>query len=189
MSKLFNLDDSFNFIINKLQQGHRVHLELDSEQVEQFQKEFFLYVQDLKTSKLESASIEKISQSLCVLDHLSSYHCDWQQILLAIMNSQQPKLIVLALGTSHKHIIGHHHRLGQRVPFLFIQKLEQLLETNDPEIFEWTLRTIEALGGQSLYFKQKLMQKRPGLLKRFQAKWKNSFELIEFMQKNWQIKD
>jgi len=98
---------------------------------------------------------------------------------------QAENLIVMALGASHQHVIHYHHRKGQRVNFKFMQILEKLLDINSPEVIEWTLRTVEPLGSQSLFFKTKIENLNPGIFSRFQKKWKTSYQLINYLEQKW----
>lgn len=189
MNETFHLANTFQGIIEKLKQGQRAHLHLEPKQLQSFYHEFTTLVANLNHGELSNELQEKISQSLCVLDHLSDFDKKWQDLLVPILKSEHTELIVLALGTSQKHVISFYHRNGERVPYSFLQHLEELLLTQDPEVFEWTLRTIETLGGQSMFFKEKVAKSTPGMLKRLQAKWKNSFHLINYLNEKWSQRD
>lgn len=175
----FNIDDIFNDLISRLQKGDRPRLQFEQVHIETLENEFH--------KSIEQKDTEKIEKLLCILDHLQPMNDRWKKVLINIIQLENTRLSVLALGTSHRHVLHHHQRKGERVGFDFMKVLENLLETNDPEILEWTLRTIEALGGQSIFFKQKVLAAKPNLFQRFQNKWKNANNLIKFMEENWKI--
>lgn len=176
---MFDIEAKFQDIISELQKGNRPLFKMSDEELSSFQEQFIQII--------EKKDIEGIRQCLCLLDHNQNYGEKWKEILIQVIQLENDELTILALGTSHRHIIDYSQRQGNRIKFDFLKLLEDLLETKNPELFEWNLRTIEALGGQSAFFKQKVLASRPGFLKGLQKKWKNSVELIKFLENKWNV--
>ena len=175
----FQVDKKFEEIIAELQKGNRPLFKFNEEDFLAFKRTFQQFLND--------KNLEGIKQCLCLLDFSQNFHDDWKKIIIQTIELKNDEITVLALGTSHRHIIDYSHRQGNRIGFDFLKILEDLLESHHPEVFEWTLRTIETLGGQSVFFKQKVLKSGPGFLKSMQKKWKNSVELIKFLEQKWNI--
>lgn len=181
----FDISRQYESIINDLKEGKRVHLNLDKDAISTLQEAWQSCLQEMTTEALQH--LEKI---ICIVDHCHQFDPKWTELIIKNLQifkekNEYNEMIVLTLGTAHTHVILSHQRLGERIPMKFIKELEGLLETQNPDVLEWTLRTVEALGRQSLFLKERVLASKPGFLKRFQSKWKNSVELIKFMEDNW----
>lgn len=181
----FEISKQYETIINDLKEGKRVHLHLKDDAIKLLQDSWQSCLDEMTPEALQL--LEKI---ICIVDHCHQFDSIWTELIIKSLQyfknkTEYNEMIVLTLGTAHTHVILSHQRLGERIPMKFVKELEGLLETQDPDVLEWTLRTIEALGRQSLFLKERVLASRPGFLKRFQTKWKNSVELIKFMEDNW----
>lgn len=124
---------------------------------------------------------------LCILDHSKKGSLKFVQPIIETIHERREKdLIVYTLSASHKVILEECVRLGERVPFDFIKALKVPLKSKEPEVVEWTLRTIEALGHQSIILKDDVLQAKPGLLALFNEHRKNSKDLIEYLSRRWE---
>ena len=177
--QLFNIENKFKDIITSLQKGNRPLFKFSEEDLLSFQTQFQNFI--------DERNIDEIKKCLCLLDHCQNYDEIWKEILIGVIKINEDELTILALGTSHRHLIDFYQRKGHRISFDFLKLLEELLGSKNPEILEWALRTIEALGSQSLFFKQKVLASRPSIFKRLRPKWKNSIELINFLENKWKI--
>ena len=66
-----------------------------------------------------------------------------------------------------------------------MKAIPPLLKHQDPEVVEWTLRTIESLGHQSIMLKEDVLKARPGITALFNKHKKNSQDLVDFLIKRW----
>ena len=124
---------------------------------------------------------------LCILDHCKKGDLSFvDPIVWTLTNRQEKDLIVYTLSAAHKIVLEECERLGERVPFNFIKALKKPLTSKEPEVVERTLRTIEALGHQSIILKEDVLKVKPGMLALFNEHRKNSKELIEYLSRRWE---
>ena len=101
---------------------------------------------------------------------------------------QKPELIIYLLSVSRKHLIEKKFLEGNPIPKNFIKSLENLLEHYEninPEVIEWTLRTIEQLGNQSLKLRETVLKIKPSWGSLFNQHKKSSKQIIELLEKRW----
>jgi hypothetical protein len=175
----FVIDDIFKEIVHQLQNGKRPRLKLKPTEIE----ECVSYWNDslhLKSPK------EKLISLLCILDHTTNSHPDIQKLYIeTIKVTKDKELLVYLLSGSLKHITEHCHKNGNRVSFDYLNTLEGTINSSEPEVVEWTLRCIEALGSQSIFFKQKVLAARPSLFKMFNKNNRSVAQLIDYLEKRW----
>jgi hypothetical protein len=94
-------------------------------------------------------------------------------------------IYVLFLSAIQKQIIDHGAKTGNRIPEWIEKKLIDLLQHKNPEILEWTLRTIEMLGIQNLKYRTEINKLRPKLIKILNRHQRNAFEIIELLNRQW----
>ena len=93
----------------------------------------------------------------------------------------------MALGVARKHIIEARHKDGYRMEMDFLEVLKETLDHEDYEVKEWSLRLIEGLGSQSLFFKEQVLSIKPKLTL-FNEHKKMVKEIIELLEKRWKVR-
>lgn len=169
----------YNETLTKLKNGERPLYNLDEEAV----KFCVQYWSDLN---IKNASQKDYLPLLCILDHAKKGSLNFvEPITWVLKNREEPDLLVYTLSAAHKVILEECERLGERIPFGFIESLKGVLLHKNPEVLEWTLRTIEALGHQSIILKEDVIRARPGMLSFLNEHKKNSRDLIDYLIRRW----
>jgi hypothetical protein len=75
---------------------------------------------------------------------------------------------------------------GVMISGVYFDLLKKLLKNKNPEVLEWTLRTIDSMGPMSLRLKKEVLEARPGLMKFFNQHQKSSSQIIELLEKQWE---
>ncbi|WP_127717390.1 hypothetical protein [Halobacteriovorax sp. HLS] len=172
------VDQEFEKIILKLKNEQRPLIKYSPEE--------FAKINDHWTSLLEKRSYSELYKVFCILDNTQNYSDLFSEnIYKTFLEVNEPQTIIYNLSAASKHIISYNHKLGQRVPFDLITKLKELLTHKDPEVLEWTLRTIEQLGSQAIFLKDDIINARPGMLAIFDKHKKASKQIIEMLEKRW----
>ena len=132
------------------------------------------------------AFLEKI---FCLLDHTQKpsvlFDSLYEESFKII---KKPELVIYLLSVSRKHLIEKKFLEGNPIPKSFIKSLENLLEDYEninPEVIEWTLRTIEQLGNQSLKLREAVLKIKPSWGSLFNQHKKASKPIIELFEKRW----
>ncbi|MEC8623566.1 MAG: hypothetical protein VXY34_02010 [Bdellovibrionota bacterium] len=132
------------------------------------------------------AFLEKI---FCLLDHTQKpsvlFDSLYEESFKII---KKPELVIYLLSVSRKHLIEKKFLEGNPIPKSFIKSLENLLEDYEninPEVIEWTLRTIEQLGNQSLKLREAVLKIKPSWGSLFNQHKKASKQIIELLEKRW----
>lgn len=168
----------FKTVIEQLKADHRPMLTLDEEQLVSLSNDW--------RHALLSADTQALTQVLCILDHTLSLSELFNDLILDSFRSiQAPETLIYVLSVSQKHVIDRCGRKGERVPHQFVMALKDLLNHDDPELLEWTLRTIDQLGQQSLLLKEDVLGRKPGILAIFNKHKNNSRMIIEMLEKRW----
>lgn len=176
-----DVEQFFQHIINELKRGNRPRLKLSPEQ-------FTTYKDYWSSALLEEPSQrkKKLIPLLGILDQAINSHPDIAALFIkTIKEEQDPELLVYLLSGAAKHIIEDSHKKGDRVSFDFLQVLEGTLQHKDGEVLEWTLRCIEQLGSQSIFFKKQVLARKPGFLQSFNKHNKTARELTAYLEKRW----
>lgn len=138
----------------------------------------------LNASNIDQSSLKKI---LCILDNTQNMTSELNELFIKTLEqSHDPDLLIYTLAASQKHVIGESLRTGNMISNAYFQKLKELLKSKNPEVLEWTLRTIEAMGPLSLRFIKDVRDIKPGVLKFFNPHLKSSSQLITLMEKQWE---
>lgn len=175
-----NIDELYIDTIDKLKANIRPHVKLTPE-----------LISDLKTqwkTAIETATIDEISlkKILCILDNAQNITSEFnEQFILTFEKVKNQELLIYALAASQKHIIAESLRSGNMISSAYFEHLKCLLKTNNPEVLEWTLRTIESMGPLSMRFKKEVREAKPGILKLFNAHQKAASQIIELLEKQW----
>lgn len=177
-------------ILEELQKGHRGQIELDHETKE--------YILQALTDKNNVDELQRpLTQKdlywhlLCILDHSLSPLPELSFDLISILQENiHAQNMPFLLGVLIKHTIEGYQKNSSPPPPELFNKLEELLHikkfTQDPESFEWLLRTIEALGPKSLRFRNDILELRPQGVQKYWGGQKKCHQLILFLENYWQ---
>jgi hypothetical protein len=172
-----------------LQNFKRPQIKLDKQdflELHHFWKENLQFIKESSQKKEKALSaLEKI---FCILDHSqksSSIFDDLIQQSFPELN--KPELIIYLLSVSQKHLIQKKFLEGNPIPKSFFSLLKDLLKKcqDQPEIIEWTLRTIEQLGNQSIKLREEVLTIKPTWGVLFNGHKKASRQIIEMLEKRW----
>ena len=175
-----SLNQSYEVVLESLKRLERPQLKLSPESLS------FLvsHWQELNSKNSPESDYLPL---LCILDHAKSGSLDFcAPIAWTLTNRHEKDLIVYSLSAAHKVILEECERQGKRVPFDFIKALKVPLNSSEAEVVEWSLRTIEALGHQSIILKEDVVKSRPGITALFNEHKKNSKELVDYLIKRWE---
>lgn len=172
------IEQVYQETIEKLKKEHRPLIKLDLEFEEELKKKW--------TKALEDNDHHEIRKVLCLLDNTQNTSGAFEELFSnSLLKIDDPEMIVLVLGTSSKHMIVHAQKQARAINPEFTQALLSHLKTEDPEVLEWVLRTLEQYGPQSLRFKNDILKARPGILAFMNQHKKNSKQIIELLEKRW----
>ena len=147
-------------VIEKLKKGHRPQIKLDSE--------FLSILKNSWITSLENQSLEHLKKILCILDNAQTSTAEFDQLFLRTLKEvKDHDLIVYCLSASQKHLIAESFKSGKMISFEFFDILKTLMVHSQPEVKEWSLRTVETLGPLSLRLKEDVLKAKPGLDKLF----------------------
>ncbi len=138
---------------------------------------------------LATSQGEELQKVLCIIEHSMSFHPAFEPLLLKILNAEtDSEILVFALNASRKHILSSYQQQGKRVEFSFLEALQKLLYSKSPEVVEWTLRTIEEMGSQGIFFKKDLNNIKPAPWKWFNEHQRSVREIIAMLEHRWSEK-
>jgi hypothetical protein len=173
------LNTLFKETLGKLERGERPLYTLTSEEIA-------FSIGHLNELNSKQAPEESFMPILCVLDHSKRGSLDFVEPICKVLSERnESQLLIYTLNAALKVIIEECERQGERIPFAFMKALPPLLKHQDPEVVEWTLRTIESLGHQSIMLKEDVLKARPGITALFNKHKKNSQDLVDFLIKRW----
>lgn len=133
-----------------------------------------------------SKDAQQLEKLLCIIEHSASFYPGFETPLLEILTSQrEAKLLVFALNAARKHILAWAQQQGRRLEYPFLQTLKTLLYHRDPEVVEWTLRTIEEMGSQGIIFKKEFAHIKPPPWKWFNQHQRSVREIIAMLEHRW----
>lgn len=169
--------------IEKLKNGQRPQIKLTPELLLELKLEWEKALANGTDKVLQNETIKKI---LCILDNSQSTTSELNELFIKTLKEiKDHELIIYTLSASQKHVIADGLKNGKMISIEYFDILKNLLLSKNPEIKEWTLRTIETMGPLSLRFKKEVLAARPGMMKIFNQHQKASAQLIEYLEKEW----
>ena len=109
-----------------------------------------------------------------------------EQFIKTFEKVRNQDLLIYALAASQKHVIGESLKTGTMISAEYFEKLKELLKSKNPEVVEWTLRTIESMGPLSLRLVSDVRSVKFGIFKFLNQHQKSSSQLISLMEKQWE---
>lgn len=185
--KILNMNENYQRIyqdtIEKLKNGQRPQVKLTPELLAELKLEWEKALATGTDKVLQNETIKKI---LCILDNSQTTTSDLNELFIKTLKEiKDHELIVYTLSASQKHVIADGLKNGKMISMEYFDILKNLLLSKNPEVKEWTLRTIETMGPLSLRLKNEVLAAKPGLLKMFNQHQKASSQLIEYLEKEW----
>jgi hypothetical protein len=172
------IEQVYKETIDKLKKDQRPLIKLDQE----FENELY----SNWSTALKDKDLFNIKKVLCLLDNSQNTSGAFEDLFsesLEVIDDSQ--MIILILGSSSKHMITHPQKESRAVNERFTKAVLSQLSTQDPEVLEWVLRTLEQYGAQSIRFKKDILQVKPGLLSFTNQHRKNAKQIIELLEKRW----
>jgi hypothetical protein len=180
---LMDYQDLYESILRDLERDIRPQIRLSKNDV----SELFLYWTNLLSNwhKEKEPELKKI---LCIVDHCQTLSREFSGPIVQTLNLELPNdLIIYTIASAQKHIITKSALEGVPIPQDFIEVLKKLLDSKDPEIFEWVLRAIESMGNQSLKFREVVLKKKPSFFATFNKHMKSAKGIIQILEKRWEV--
>jgi len=127
-----------------------------------------------------------LTPTLCLVTHAAYPERSFEPILLELM--QKPlssSEMVYVLNAARKHIMQARFKEGLRLDLDFLERLRSLLRNSDPEVIEWTLRTVEECGSQGVLLSKDVAAVRPKVFSLWRAQNRTILELVTLLQRRW----
>ncbi len=173
--------DIYAETINKLKNNQRPLVKLTPDLIEELKD---IWQAALLSESIDEASLKKI---LCILDNSQNMTSSFNELFFSSLDKVNNfEIIIYLLSASQKHVVGEALKSGQMIPIIYFEQLKKLLKSKNPEVLEWTLRTIEVLGPLSLRLKNEVRQVKPGFFSRINQHQKASYQIIELLEKQWE---
>jgi hypothetical protein len=176
-----NYQETYNQIMIQLKQDARPLIKLTPELLTELKREWQMAITE---DNIDDKSVEKI---LCILNNTQNMTSEFNDLFIITFEKVRGSdLLIYLLAASQKHIIAESLRTGNMISSEYFEKLKELLKNKNPEVVEWTLRTIETMGPLSLRFVKEVREIKPGIFKYLNNHLKSSSQIIELMEKQWE---
>lgn len=176
-----NINDLYLDTIEKLKRDARPLILLTPELILELKTE---WQKAMSKIKIDESALKKI---LCILDNTQNTTSELnEQFIITFEKIRDQNLLIYTLAASQKHVIGESLRTGNMISSAYFDKLKELLKSQDPEVVEWTLRTIETMGPLSMRFISNVREVKFGIFKFLNKNQKSSSQIIELMEKQWE---
>jgi hypothetical protein len=166
-------------LIETIKSGARAWTNLDERENEGLQQTY--------ETLLASHQFSELDKILCLLDHARTPLAGWEKILVnTLRNEQAPSdTLVYTMSVCGKHVIDYRGRQSERQDMAFLEALATLLSHKNLEVIEWSLRTLEQCGPQTMMVKEQIISKRPGLSRLFSQRKKHIQGIIDVIESYW----
>ncbi len=178
-----DIQGTYNQVIDELKHMKRPQLILQASDIE-FLKNSLENYSSLSASEINNSADELI-QILCILDNSRTLSLEFREALVKIASMKiKDELLILILGVMRRHIIEASQKNGYRQGPDVLDLLKALLFHPNSEVVEWSLRLVESLGSQAIYFKETLKEIKPKITL-FDSHKKACKEIITLIQGRW----
>ncbi|HLT22445.1 MAG TPA: hypothetical protein VKZ84_03345 [Bacteriovoracaceae bacterium] len=172
-----NIEETYQSILSDLSAGGRGLRRYDANELKHLEKE------------LTTTNPVELKKAICLVEHSAAFHPPFAEPLLHILrNNSDPEILVFALNGARKHILAYHQQQGRRLEYSFLEVLQKLLYSKHPEVVEWTLRTIEEMGAQGIFFLKEFNNIKPPPWKWFNEHNRSIREIIAMLEQRWSPK-
>lgn len=176
-----NYQELYLQTIEKLKRDERPHIKLTQELIEELKSE---WQKAVGGTSIDESALKKI---LCILDNTQNMSSQFNEyFFMTIEKVKDGDLLIYTLAASQKHVVGESLKSGVMISSVYFDQLKNLLKSKNPEVIEWTLRTIESMGPLSMRFKKEVAEAKPGFMKFFNQHQKSSSQIIELLEKQWE---
>jgi hypothetical protein len=177
-------EDLYNETIAKLKRLERPLITLTPELISELKSEWEKIIAVEGTHLSESKALEKI---LCILDNTRNMSREFNDCFFKTMASlPDGDVLIYALAASQKHVVNEALKSGVMIQGQYFDLLKKFLKSKNPEVLEWTLRTIESMGPMSLRFQKEIRALKPSMLKIFNQHQRAAFQIVDLLEKNWE---
>jgi Fe-S-cluster formation regulator IscX/YfhJ len=167
--------------ILKLKNNERPLIRLTPELIKDLKAE---WNKAIDPENVDSVALKKI---LCILDNTQNMTSELnEQFIKTLKKVKDQDLLIYTLAASQKHVINESLRTGNMISQEYLEKLKELLKNKNPEVVEWTLRTIETMGPLSLRFMNDVKNINLGFFKFLNKHNKSSEQIISLMKLQWE---
>ncbi len=180
-----NYKELYQDTIQKLKRGERPLIKLTQELIDELKSEWH------KAISGDSIDEVALKQILCILDNTQNMSAQFNEHFFMTLEKLNAKLkdgdlLIYTLSASQKHIVGEALKSGVMISEVYFIHLKTLLKNKNPEVQEWTLRTIESMGPLSMRLKKEVLDAKPGFIKLFNQHLNSSSQIIELLEKQWE---
>ena len=179
----FDLDGTYGKILQELQGESRPQLKLSNVAWNDLAALFRQFVREQNE--------ENLLKVLCILNNCqrSSSILLFTEGLLDLLEEESFRkkrdLLIFSLAALGKHTVPLYQRNGDRLPSRLIVALRKLLVHPQPEVLEWSLRTIEEIGGQGMALKGDIEKVSFGFFYFTNPHLKSAKKIIAGLLKRW----
>ena len=139
-----NIDKKYDEIVETLEKDERYLNKLAPDQLK--------WLADKLNNNLGTGELDKI---LCVVINTQT---NSDQLATGLIKQftfdHNPDSLIFLLNATRKHVITALAKKGKRPGMDYINILSTLLKHKNHEVVEWSLRTIDELGGQGIILKK-----------------------------------
>ena len=175
-----NYHELYIQIIERLKKSERPQIKLTPELIAELKTEWH---KAMAGSNIDQLALTKI---LCILDNTQNYTSELNDLFLKTFEKiRDQELLIYTLAASQKHVVSECLRTGNMIPAFYFDQLRALLKNKNPEVLEWTLRTIESMGPLSMRLKKEVRESKPNFLKLLNTHHKSASQIIELLENQW----
>lgn len=176
-----NYEEIYCQVIEKLKCNERPKIRLTDDLLANLKTE---WQNAISKDQVDESKLKKI---FCILDNTHNLTPEFNELFIASFEKiRDHQLLIYALAASQKHVIEESLRSGNMISSDYFLKIKGLLKSKNPEVVEWTLRTIDSMGPFSLRFASDVRAIKPGFFKFLNKHQKSSSQLIALMEKQWE---
>lgn len=182
-------EDIYSQAIKDLQNFKRPQIKLDEQDFLELHHSWEENLQLMEESSQKNEEVlSTLEKIFCILNHSQKSSSIFDDLIQqSFQKLKKPELVIYLLSVSQKHLIQKKFLEGNPIPKTFFKLLKDLLKKyqDQPEIIEWTLRTIEQLGNQSIKLREEVLTIKPTWGALFNSHKRASKQIIEMLEKRW----
>lgn len=173
------IEEKYSDTLTKLKKEIRPFVQLTEDQIN-------LCLEYWESLLDQKSDVSEFLPLLCILEHSKTGSFKFKTpVIKTLKTRSESKLLLHTLSTSQKVIIEESQRKGERIPGDYILSLKYPLAHSDPEVIEWTLRTIEACSSQSILLKDDVLELKRKAFNIFNKHKKACQQIINYLEKRW----
>lgn len=179
MYPIVNINEKYEAILSSLKLNQRPLVKLNSREIEDICSQW--------ESSLNQNDNAKLIKTLCILENTYTTSKKFFSLYIKTFKTHQntKQILIPLLSSSWKQVIDSHYKNGERLPFNFVQTIAHLLKHKDPEVIEWTLRTIDQFSSESISIKKNIIQAKPSFFSICNKHNRASRQIIAMLIKRW----